>query len=75
MNLIIEKGIKMPEPGKGRPAGPIRKAVESMKVGDSVALPKRSVEADRFVNTCKRVGIGFATRTVEGNKLRIWRTK
>lgn len=74
--LKIEDGV--PIPPNGRNAGPVRLALEAMKVGQSMFVPRclcapGSAQAIAS-NVGRDLGRAFTTRK-EGDGRRIWRIK
>lgn len=68
MDLIIEKGIKIPKRGKSRWA-----KCASMKIGDSV-LVGSNAEATSLRQVYRKIGWRFSERKVDGGT-RVWRIK
>jgi hypothetical protein len=76
MALVIESGIPLPaslyQSGAHKPKGDARVAVESLEVGQSVLIEKKSVASSTAQVVAKKTGRKFATRSVEGGQ-RVWR--
>ena len=71
-DFVIRNDIPMPQP--------VRRSTRSwpfkdMKVGDSVDIPYKDVEAARsaYTSHAHAKGKRFTSRTIEGQKLRVWR--
>lgn len=50
--------------GKGPPRGPVGRAIQSMQVGDTIAVPRKS--RSNALSTAGRLGMRMATRTFDG---------
>jgi hypothetical protein len=69
----IDNDVPLPE-GRGAkgPRSPISKTLVKMKVGDSFAVP-----SDLRSNVCSSAsvhGVKVATRTIDEDTVRVWRT-
>ena len=69
----LDKNIPLPEGTRAKgPRSPISKTLVSMKVGESFAVP-----SDLRSNVCSSAnahGVKVATRTVDADTVRVWRT-
>lgn len=69
----IERGIPIPEFRRGNPKGPLRLAMEAMKPGDSIQIPRKAKPANELYNMAGHIGIKIATRQTNCASRRIWR--
>jgi hypothetical protein len=72
MDLKIESGIPMPKQG-GSQGNTVQQTLRNLGVGDSFLYPKakRSSLGSMYVRV---PGAKFATRSVDANTIRVWRT-
>jgi hypothetical protein len=68
----IEKNVPLPE-GRRPIKSELRLSLESMKVGDSILIPRTEVcKADAAFNALRALGKRFSTRAIDEG-IRIWR--
>ena len=75
MNIVIEKGVPIPEDTS---SSPVRRTFNALEVGDSFFIPKIEEAAIRYVRNFKCVlnkrGPKKFIHLLSGDGLRIWRT-
>lgn len=71
--IKIESNVPVPPPTCGPHKGPIRLALESMKVGQSFVIGRDDVALTQLYKVARAIGVKVATRQVNCESRRIWR--
>lgn len=76
-SFVIERGVPLARQVRAKSQLPLLAAMEKCEVGDSFLIPvsdaaQKAAAQVSIMRYKKRLGVNFATRTVEGG-LRVWR--
>jgi hypothetical protein len=73
--IKIESNVPLPPPTSGPHKGPLRLAIESMKVGQSFVIGRDETKLNQLYKVARTVGVKVATRQVNCESRRIWRVE